>query len=182
MKKTIESKVADTILQRADIVSIGGVEYQIHPPSLATLILVSELVADMPDVDKNSENVLAEVLRTAKDMKIVGRIAATLILGAKRIKENHKVVVEQEDTKKRFSWFGIKHAPSSNPARVEVSELEHLTEVVLNNTNGSELTKIISDQLINIGVSEVFGLTTSLCEANLLRRTRGVVTTTASGG
>ncbi|MCC8155482.1 MAG: hypothetical protein LIP01_15645 [Tannerellaceae bacterium] len=48
MAKTIESKVADTILERKMKLEIGGKYYEVAPPTTATLILVSELVAQLP--------------------------------------------------------------------------------------------------------------------------------------
>ena len=47
-KTTIESKVAATILERNITFEIDGEKYEIAPPSLATLILVSEIISTLP--------------------------------------------------------------------------------------------------------------------------------------
>ena len=66
---TIESRVASAILERnVGNIEIEGVTYEIAPPSIATLIVVSEFIASLP---------------------------ATLILGAKSLTEERVVVQEK---------------------------------------------------------------------------------------
>lgn len=179
MEKTIENKVADTILQReTDTINIGGNDYKVYPPTVATLILVSELIPKMPKVDFNTENILAEVLHTAKDMRVIGKIAATLILGAKRIKANHMVEVTKKKEKGFVGW--VKNIVLPNRNARSVSELDYLANELLENLSAKRLSEIISKQLIKIGIADFFGLTTSLYEANLTKRTREVEMT-ASG-
>jgi hypothetical protein len=55
-KKTMETKVAETILQKLDEVNVGGKTYTIAPPSTATLILVSETVSKMPQVTMDDKD------------------------------------------------------------------------------------------------------------------------------
>ncbi|MEG2281741.1 MAG: hypothetical protein RSB93_00770, partial [Rikenellaceae bacterium] len=83
MKKKIENKVADTILQEPQEVEVGGVKYSVAPPTTATLIRVSELVSEMPHIKMTSKNILYEVLNVAKDCRVIGDIIAVLILGDK---------------------------------------------------------------------------------------------------
>lgn len=65
-KDTIERRVVNAILERpTDVIEIDGEKYPIAPPTVATLMLVSELIAEMPMTDGNSDNVLIEVLATA---------------------------------------------------------------------------------------------------------------------
>lgn len=82
--KTLEEQVASTILQASTIgktITINGEEYEITDPTPATLMMVSAEVSNMPKVNRDSENILVEVLRTAKDsVPIIGRIAAILLL------------------------------------------------------------------------------------------------------
>ena len=50
---TIESRVASAILERnVGNIEIEGVTYEIAPPSIATLIVVSEFIASLPIVEK----------------------------------------------------------------------------------------------------------------------------------
>ena len=72
MKETLEKRVVDSLLERkSEVLVIEGEEYAIAPPTVATLMLVSEAVAEMPVVNKDTDNVLVEVLATAKDMAVV---------------------------------------------------------------------------------------------------------------
>ena len=50
---TIESRVASAILERnVGNIEIEGITYDIAPPSIATLIVVSEFIASLPFVEK----------------------------------------------------------------------------------------------------------------------------------
>lgn len=156
----IESKVANCILEiSSESIKIAGEEYLIPTPTPATLILVSELVAQMPVVSNNTDNVVNEVLGKAKDLSVLGKIAATLILGAKRIKER-------------------RHRRVPRSLR-RISELEYLSEIILHEVSNTDLLKLISSCLNNLQIGDFFVLTTSLSAANMLKRTKEVET--ASG-
>ena len=86
-KRTLEEKAADTILQRAAKVKIGGTEYEAAPPSIATLILVSEAVSRLPQRKLDDKSIVSECLAVAKDCRPLGEIAAILILGARHIND-----------------------------------------------------------------------------------------------
>ena len=68
-KRTLEEKAADTILQRAAKVKIGGTEYEAAPPSIATLILVSEAVSRLPQRKLDDKSIVSECLAVAKDCR-----------------------------------------------------------------------------------------------------------------
>lgn len=155
MGKTIESKVAKTILQKPEIIKIGNETFEVAPPSTATLILLSEAVSKLPDYKLDEDRLLTEVLATAQDCKPLGEIGAILILGAKRINTKRKL-------------FRIK------------SEKDRLAQKLLTDLTPRELNEVIAKILQSMEIGNFFGLTTSLTEVNLLRQTRGVVTT-ASG-
>lgn len=168
--ESLEKKVADAILERpSDSLTIDGVDYPIAPPSPATLILVSELVAELPDVKLTGDNIMAGILRTARDMKPIGRIAAALILGAKRIRENRMVIREVGTGKKRWSWrrFGMTEATR----RVTMSEMDWLSERILDEVTPKTLARVVSKRLGNMEMADFFGLTVSLSGANLTKRT-----------
>lgn len=172
--ETTEKKAADAILENAtDSITIGGVDYPIAPPTTATLILVSSLVSTMPVVDKASANPLYEVLATAKDMAVVGKIAATLILGAKRIKERREAVKAEAGAAARWRW------PWRKAKSTRVLEVDALAERLLDEISTQRLCDIIVKRLGQSQFGDFFVLTTSLSEVNLLRRTREVET--ASG-
>ena len=157
-KEKIEKSVAKVILEKEGKVIISKREYNLAPPSMATLILVSELATDFPPIDKDADNVLYEVLRTAKDCKIVGKIIATLILGAKSIKENSR------SRRKWWCWWR-KNKPL---------EVDRLAEEILDECPPRDISEIFVNRLTALQISDFFGLTTSLSEVNLLRKTKEV--------
>lgn len=88
--KTIEEKVAETILQKDIEVTVGGKKYKAAPASTATLILASEAVSRLPEINLDPEKVVEESLSVARECRPLGDIAAILILGAKNLTETVK--------------------------------------------------------------------------------------------
>lgn len=88
-KETIESRVASAILEKPiGEIAIGGKTYKIAPPSIGTLILISEIIATLPIVkDAPKDKQLNAVLHYAKDYRKLGEIGAILILGANGLTE-----------------------------------------------------------------------------------------------
>ncbi len=170
MTQTIESRVAETILQRpTEPIEICGERYRIASPSLATLILVSEAVSFFPRIDPDPDSILTEVLRTAKDCRKIGEIAAILILGARGLTEKRTV------TETRF--FGLWRRKKE----LTVNLKEELAEKLLLHCRPSVLASVIAGRLKEMEIADFFGITTFLNEVNLLRPTGEVVETTASG-
>lgn len=173
-KKTIEQQVADAILQQATtIIEIDGHTFEVAPPTPATLILVSAITSEMPAVNKNTDNILFETLRTAKDAQAIGKIAATLIIGAKRIREARRITVA---TKRKWSWRKLRFVTEDET----MSEMDFVTRAVLEEISPATLSKVISQRFMDMQVADFFGLTTSLSEINITRKTREVEET-ASG-
>ena len=174
--QTIERQVADAILEQpVGKVTLRGRDYPVSHPSPATLIMVSALCSELLVVDIGG-NVLTEVLRTAKGCQVVGRIVATLILGAKRVKESHEVEVVRTVANRGF-WRRLLHLPCRQSAISEkVAEIDYFTEVLLEDFTPSQLRELAQRLFFYSEVADFFGLTTSLCAANLLRRTREVET------
>ncbi len=168
--------MADVILQKeGNAIEIEGRKYEMAPPSSATIILVSAMVSQMPIVNKDTDNILFEVLKTAKDTDIVGRIAATLILGAKRIREGHTVTIA---TKRRWSWKKMRWIEETTT----MPEEEYIARVILEEVAPKTLVDAISERLLDMQVADFFALTTSLSVINITKRTREVeATATASG-
>ena len=96
-QNTIENSVASAILEKSiDNIDIEGVTYEIAPPSTATLILISEIVATLPVVKKvPAEEIVTSVLHYARYYRPIGDIAAVLILGAKNLIEYRTIVQEK---------------------------------------------------------------------------------------
>lgn len=178
-EETIEKKAADTVLETADVVTVGGREYHIAPPTAGTLIMVSALVSQLPIVHRDTDNALYEVIAAAKDSKVIGQIAATLILGAKRVKEHRRITVAATRYYTRWSWRKLRNEWVEKQTNTEVYEKDYLADSLLNDMTVKELNDIIVKRLGGSQFGDFFVLTTSLSEVNLLRRTREAET--ASG-
>ena len=169
MKKSIERKVADTLLERARQIKVNGIIYNVAPPTVATLILVSSLTADMPKVEMDPEDILKESLFVAKDCQVLGDIVAVMILGAKNIIQTRQI------KKKRLLGLW------SITTEIQVNRQAELAEVIRQNLSPKELSNLIGELLAGMEISDFFGLTTSLISINLARATREVGKMTVSG-
>lgn len=164
--QTIESATADAVLERVKAITIGGVEYIVAPPTLATLILVSEEVSYLPQVQFDEDNVLNDALRVARYYRGLADIAAILILGAQRLE------VEEEQ---RYKMLGF--IPRKRKVRVDMKE--RVAEAMLN-VEMSELSTAVATMLQMLQVDHFFALATFLTNINLTKPTK-VAKTTASG-
>ena len=177
----LEQAVSDAILQKSsEAITIDGVTYPITPATVATVIMVSELAAQLPTVNKETDNILQEVLGTARDCKVLGRIAATLILGAKRVKEGRQKELKETAHVRQWSWRKMRHVTREVENVRCVPELDYLAEKILDEVTNDTLTKLLGARLGLMQIGSFFELTTFLGGANLLRRTREVEET-ASG-
>ena len=163
----IEKRVSETILQKDKIIKVLGESYKVAPPSTATLILVSEELANAPDIPKTEDNtkVLQWVLANARHCRFLGDVVSILILGAKRI----KVPREKIETK----LFGL------IKKKVLVDEKKELATKLLLEYSSKELYELASSLLERMEVGSFFGITTFLMEVNLLKPKK--VVTTQSG-
>ncbi|MDR0385396.1 MAG: hypothetical protein LBH60_04905 [Prevotellaceae bacterium] len=165
MKKTVETKVAETILQKNKEIVIGNETYQVATPSTATLILASEAISRLPYINLDSENIASESLYIAKDCRILGNIIAILILGAKNLQGIRKI------TKRRF--LGILKEETE-----EIIDNEAiLSKKILEEVSPKQLNELLTELLQSMEVAFFFATSTSLIEINLLRKTREVGTT-----
>lgn len=162
MKRTIENKVADAILERnVGEIKIDGNVYEIAPPSIATLILVSEIVSQFPIVREDADQVTS-VLHHAKEFRGLGDLAAVLILGAKNLTETRTI---------RKKILGL----TVHRKQVTVDKQAELAKLFLENVRPSVLLEVIVKRLIDLEVGDFFGITTSLTEVNILKPTKEVV-------
>lgn len=166
---SIEKRVADTILQTPFQVKIGEVEYLVAPPSTATLIRVSELIAKMPfKMDK--ANIVNSVLRYARDCRVIGDIVALLILGVKGCVGKKKITHSY-----CFGWI-------KKEVEIEVDLMHELSANVLLEFSPRELGNLVADLLMSLQVSDFFGFTASLADINLLDPAEAVKTTIQTSG
>lgn len=164
---TIEQKVSSCILEHeTDVIELNGHEYRVAAPTLGTIIMVSGLVSELPPMDGGTQEPLLEVLRHGKDCSVLARIAATMILGAKRIKECRKIATTTQRT-----WWRPWHRTA-----IERYEIDALTEAILDGVSPRTLTGVVNRLLIEAQIGDFFAITTSLCEANRLKSTVEVET------
>lgn len=168
--KTIESKVADTLLQREEEVKVGGQTYMVAPPSTATLVLVSEQIANLPTLVLNPKKIMEETLAVAKDCKALGNILAILILGARQVNEPVTEII----TERKPVLFGLFHRMATR--KVVSTRMESLSKKVMEEMTPRELQNMVSQLLMKMQVADFFGITTFLTEINLMRSTRKVET------
>ena len=167
MARTIEQMVASAILEKAtDKIEIGGNIYPIADPSIATLILVSEIISTLPIVERvPKEQRLYSVLHYAKDYRQLGDICAILILGAKNLTEEREIIEE----KRLFGLF------KRRTIRKEMVDRQaELSRLILENLRPSVIYDCIISRLNDMEVGSFFAITTSLSEANILKPTKEV--------
>lgn len=165
MRKTVESKVAETVLQRPGEIIVRDMVFRVAPPSVATLILASEAISKLPDIRLNGENIASESLYVAKDCRVIGEVIAILMLGAKGLEETRSVVEK--------SLLGLKKAERE----VTIDHKAELTKKLLEDLEPRELHEVLAKLLGTLQIGDFFGLTASLIEINLLRQTREAGTT-----
>lgn len=168
-QRTIEQMVASAILQKAtDKIELGGVVYPIADPSIATLILVSEIISTLPVVDKEIPKELRvySALHYAKDYSAIGDICAILILGAKNLREEKEIIEE----KRILGLF-----PCKKKVKVTVDKQAELSRLILENIKPSIIFDLIIKRLQDMEIGHFFSITTSLSEANILKPTKEVV-------
>lgn len=157
----IEERTAETILQQPETVTVGGKEYEVAPPSIATLVLASKYISRLPQVKLDQDNVLGEVLAVAKDCGVIGDILAVLILGAK---ESEKAA----DNSRIFRW------------NVETKR-ERLAKELLETMKPRDAYSLLAKLVGNLQIADFFGLTTFLIGVNMTKATKVETETTASG-
>jgi hypothetical protein len=167
-KETIETRVAEAVLQQPMEVAVGKSTYLVAPPSVATLILASEAVSRLPAGAMDEQRVLEETLAKAEYCRPLGEVAAILILGAKGLTETVKV---KEKQCRRY-LFGLFHLTRTVEVERIVNRKEQLADDLLENLTPSELNLLISQILRRMQIADFFGLTTFLTGANLLRPTK----------
>lgn len=174
--KTLEQRVVDTLVLgklTGNTLDVGGETYTFADPTPATIMMVSAEVSKMPSIDSNTKNVLYEVLLKAKDARPIGRIAAILLLGAKRIKEGH--MVQSLRREKRWSWRKLRFIDTQVEGGSK-TELEYLTDKILEEITTKTLASFIGKRIGEMQVGDFFGLTTSLSAINMIRATKEVET------
>lgn len=162
---TIESRVASAILERTvATLDLDGERYEIAPPTLATLILVSEIVATLPVVNNTDvapDDRLYSALHHARYYRRIGEMAGVLILGAKNV-TGERIV-------KKRRWFGLLPAKRIIEKYNRAAELG---EKIVMNLRPMLIYELIIKLLRQNDISSFFAITTSLSAANIIKPTK----------
>lgn len=159
-------------------VTIDGKTYQIPAPTTGTLMAASALISKLPqfDITVPDTELVAEVLSHADGAETLAKIAATLMLGAKRIAERRIIKVQAPEKKQRWWQFW-----KTKPQCKTENEFEYLTGRILATCTAGQLRELTFAIFQEGGIEDFFVLTTSLRKRNLLTPTREVGETIAPG-
>lgn len=159
--------VASVILEKAATeIEIDGKTYPVADPSIATLILISEIISTLPvAANVPAEQRIYAALHYAKDYRAIGDICAILILGAKGLKEEREITEE----KRVFGLFKHKRT-----RKVAVDKQAELARLIIENMRPSAIFDCIVARLQDMEIASFFAITTSLSEANILKPTKEV--------
>ena len=130
------------------------------------MILVSEEVSYLPNLDIREDNILEDTLRVARYYRGLADIAAILILGAQRLE------AEETVTKRVMGLF-----PRTRKVKVDMKS--RIAEAMLN-VEMQELSNAVGQMLSMLQTEHFFALATFLTNINLTKPTK-VAKTTASG-
>lgn len=149
---SIESRVAETMLQEESIINIAGVEYYVAPPSLATLIYVSKEIATLPtfDAGEDSAKAVSLMLKEGRNLAPLARIVAILVLGAKHIRDS-----------RRHFWQFWKRK----------NKVESIARRVQYECTPGELSKVIMTLLAKMQLADFFVISVSLTNLNISKKT-----------
>lgn len=170
----IENLIGETILQDTKPVEIKGVgTLQVAHPSVATLIEASKAIGNlpvMPSLRGKEEQALVFTLAHARDCAVLGDVAAVLLLGKKGISRRAEIVSRTKSWKNNWLFRHFRRRPLLRTV---------LAEALLEEYTPEQLQAIIVQCLGLQQVAFFLSITTTLNDANLLRKTTSE--TTASG-
>ena len=146
MSEKIEHKTAETILQDNKVVHIKGVPYMVKPCTLATLVRMSQLVADLPADCMDKEDPVHSVFKSAKDAAVVAEIIAVGVVGEKKCR-------------------GMR-------AMMQKARVKRVARKIYNECTPADLKDIFSVIIGSMGVADFFAVTTFLQETNVTKQTK----------
>ena len=146
-KKKAEQMVSDTLLSGGVSVSIGSTEYKVYPPTLATWVEVSALIAQVTDVEER-DMTLYDLIALGGDAETYAHILAAFITGVKR--DN-----EAERRKTAETLLYTSNVPDLATALFTVLETMNVGELFM-------LTTSLKKTMITKPTKEVVNETTAL--------------------
>lgn len=165
--ETIEQQVARTLLQKPTAITVGNEQYTMAPPSIATLVLASEAISELPAVNTDPGNPIAGALAIAEECRPIGDTLAILILGAKGLTQKRENV-------RKYLWGLLKRKSTE-----VVDRKAELARKILEEMTPQQAFSLLNTLLSNTQIAFFLSITTSLTEVNMLKKTKNP--TTASG-
>lgn len=152
--KTIEQRVADTILQHKVRVILAGREYKVEQPTMATLIEMSAHISRLPKFSEHTT--IIDMLSRCGELEPVADILATMIVGAKGIK------------RKGEFWKFWKR-----------NRFKKVRSTIMNDCTPQELNRTLEMLLDTMQLKSFFAISVSLVGLNVTKPTE--TETTVSG-
>lgn len=178
-KKSIEQRVAETMMEVPATVTVGGRAYDVAPPTFGTLELVSALLAKVPDIGDlakaPNDMKAAAMLQRARDFGVLPEILATLILGSKHIRDKEKVA-EKRRKRGLLGLFGVKETVEK-----EISVADRLAQEIRDEVSPYQMSELVPYLIGSLQLSDFFVLTTFLRGINTAEPTKVVKKATAPG-
>jgi len=151
----MEKKVAETLLEEKQKIVIGGEVYFMHPPSIATLVLASKYIGQLPSDKLDKTQLIPEMIQNSDKLLPIGDAIAVMVLGAKGYNEIANPLLDIF-TRKRVTKGNL------------------LAEKIINDDIENVLKQFL-EILKLMNLSDFFSLTTFLIDLNVTKRTRRVV-------
>lgn len=167
-----------TVLQKTKQIAVGDRVYNVAPPSTATLILASEAISLLPQMELDNDKIVVESLFVAKDCRVLGDIVAIFILGAKGLTED----VSRTVKRRKKGWLGWLGFTETATVTETVDRKSELAKYLLEELPPKELDIALSNLINDFQLGSFFGLTTFLIGINLLRPTKVVESETTAFG
>lgn len=150
--ETVARKASDVIREVSREVKLGTRTYKVHPFNLATWIEISALISECPEIDKDTDNIVKEMLSKAKDTKKYATILSTAILGVRKRRGLFSSVAERRDIKRH----------------------DELTNYITNEVTMLEYSAAFSACMKGSEVADFFSVGTFLTGINLLSPTKRI--------
>ncbi|MBR5043001.1 MAG: hypothetical protein IKX67_07145 [Bacteroidales bacterium] len=147
--KRIESDAAAVVFERPIEIKAGCWKFTLPRPTFATLVAISEVIAELPSTKGSLEHAVSESLAIAPKCKPIGRMAAMLLFGV-------------PDRR----WFRALRD------MIWRRKVKRYGEYLMRILTPEEMKNLVLGTLEEAGTGFFFGLTTSLIEVNILRRTK----------
>lgn len=179
-EKTLQERVADTMLESPASVKIGERTYEVAPPSFGTLELVSAKLAEVPDIgdlsNESAEGKAVAMLSKAREFGVLPDLLAILILGSKHIRDKEKVV--RTVRKGGLSgFFGAKEKVEE-----EVAVYDTMRQAIRDEVSPAQMAEVVPFLIGSLQLTDFFVLTTFLREISVTEPTAKVVTKATAHG